>query len=554
MLNPAVSDQWWKNAVVYCLDVETFLDSNGDGCGDFQGLTSRLPYLDGLGVTCIWLMPFYASPQRDDGYDVSDYYAVDPRLGTFGELVECVRTAKELGIRVIADLVVNHTSSDHPWFQSSRSSRDSPYRDWYVWVDEPPEDEQKVIFPDEEDSNWEWDEQTGQYYFHRFYSSQPDLNVGNPDVRDEIHRIMGFWMELGISGFRVDGVPYLIESTGIEEEMPDDPHRVLEDMRGFLARRRGDSVMFGEVNLPPGEREEYFGRSGDQMTGLFNFVLSGAVFAALARGEASALRDHLQETATPPRTCQWLNFLRNHDELNLSHLPEDEKDDVMETFAPEETMRIYGRGVRRRLPSMVGGDRDRMELAYSLLLTLPGTPVFLYGEEIGMGEDLAVEGRRSVRTAMQWSSGPNGGFSTCDPGDLIPPLVEDGPFGYENVNVADQRRDERSFLNRIERAVRVRKESPEFGWGSWTVLDAGDTRVLAHRVDWLDNTVVAIHNLSEEEVDVQLTLGDGDFTDVIDIFEKERFPDLDLDDPRFQMPASGYRWLRLSRAGALSAP
>ncbi|MDP5184929.1 alpha-amylase family protein [Blastococcus sp. BMG 814] len=553
MFDPAVSDQWWKNAVVYSVDVETFMDSDGDGIGDFRGLTRRLPYLSGLGVTCLWLLPFYPSPNTDDGYDVSDYYTVEPRFGTLGEFVEFVRTARDLGIRVVIDLVVNHTSDQHPWFQSARRDRDSRYRDWYVWADERPEDEATVIFPDQEESNWAWDEEAGQYYLHRFYSSEPDLNTANPDVRDEIHRIMGFWLELGVSGFRVDAAPYLIGDTGIEDRMPQDPHLILQDMRGFLSRRRGDAVLFGEVNLDPGDRETFFGDDGDEMTGMFNFILSGSVFTALARGEATPLAEHLRRTPTPPRTSQWLNFLRNHDELNLSRLPDDEKDDVMAAFAPDEDMRIYGRGIRRRLPPMLGGDRRRIELAFSLLLTLPGTPVLLYGEEIGMGDDLAIEGRKSVRTVMQWTEGPNGGFSSGS--DLVAPVVDDGPFRYQEVNVAEQRRREDSLLNRVERAIRVRKESPEFGWGAWTVLDSGDPRVLAHRCDWLEGTVIAVHNLSGDHVETRLEPArEEEFEEVIDIFGNDRFEPLDPDDPRVSLGPYGYRWLRGRRPGSGLTP
>ena len=551
MFDPAVSDQWWKNAVVYCVDVERFMDSNGDGIGDFRGLVQRLPYLSGLGVSCLWLLPFYPSPRRDDGYDVSDYYSVDPRLGTLGEFVEFVRTARDLGMRVVLDLVVNHTSVDHPWFQQARSSRDSPYRDWYVWADEPPDRDLKIIFPDKEDSAWEYDEGTGQYYLHRFYSSEPDLNIAHPDVRDEIHRIMGFWLELGVSGFRVDAAPYLIGAAGIEGQMPQDPHLILQDMRGFLTRRRGDAVLFGEVNLDPGDRAPFFGDDGDEMTGLFNFILSGAVYVALARGEATPLAEHLRRKPTPPKVAQWLNFIRNHDELNLSRLPEDEREDVMAAFAPEESMRIYGRGIRRRLPPMVDGDRRRVELAYSLLLTLPGTPVLLWGEEIGMGDDLAAEGRKSVRTVMQWTDGANAGFSSRTDGRLVAPLVDQGPFGYRHVNVRTQRRDQGSLLNTLERAIRIRRESPEFGWGRWRVLDAGDPRVLAHRCDWLQGAVLAVHNLSGEEVPVRLQFNDEDrFDDVADTFGSVEYEPLDVDDPAFVLPPYGYRWLRGRRPGS----
>jgi maltose alpha-D-glucosyltransferase/alpha-amylase len=386
-------------------------------------------------------------------------------LGTLGDFVEFTHIARERGIRVIADLVVNHTSAQHPWFQSARSAPESPYRDWYVWLPEKPEQEAKVILPDEESSNWQWDEQAGLYYLHRFYAEQPDLNIGNPEVVEEIHRIIGFWLELGASGFRVDAVPYLIEETAIEEEMPEDPHVLLRDMRAFMNRRRGDAILVGEVNLDPGERDPFFGETCDEMTGLFNFIMSGLIFLALGRGEAEPIAVCLRDTPVPPGLCQWFTFLRNHDELNLSRLPGEDRREVMERFAPEETMRIFDRGIRRRLPAMLDGDQRQMRLAYSLLLTLPGTPVLWYGEEIGMGDDLALEGRMAVRTPMQWSPRRNGGFSTAPGEQLVRPIVDEGPFSYKEVNVADQRQDGDSLLNWMERAIRIRKENPEFGWG-----------------------------------------------------------------------------------------
>ena len=551
MFAPAVSDLWWKNAVVYCLDVETFMDADGDGVGDFPGLTQRLPYLAGLGVTCVWLLPFYPTPNRDDGYDVCDYYAVDPRLGTLGDFVEFVRTANDFGIRVVVDLVVNHTSADHPWFQSARSSRESPYRDWYVWVDEPPAEELDVIFPDQESSNWEYDEQAGQHYLHRFYTSQPDLNLANPAVRDELSRIMGFWVQLGVAGFRVDAAPYLIGSAGVEGAMPQDPHDILREMRAFLSRRRGDAVLFGEVNLDPGEREAYFGDGGDQMTGLFDFLASGALFTSLARQDATPLREQMSRTPAPPGSSQWLHFVRNHDELNLSRVPPEWKSDVMDAFAPEASMRMYGRGIRRRLPPMVDGDPRRVELAYSLLLTLPGTPVLFYGEEIGMGENLDIPGRRSVRSPMQWSDRENAGFSRAAPDALTRPVVAEGPFRYEQVNVAEQRRRDDALLTRISRGIGVRKECPEFGWGEVRVVDTGDSRVLAHRCDWLDGTVLAVHNLCGEAVDVRLDLHDGEeFEHLTDVFGSSPYAPLSPDQLAFSIPPYSYRWLRARRPGS----
>jgi maltose alpha-D-glucosyltransferase/alpha-amylase len=547
-MDRAVSDLWWKNAVVYCLDVETFMDANGDGIGDLRGLTRQVDYLAGLGVTCLWLMPFYPTPNRDDGYDITDFYGVDPRLGTLGDFVEFVHAATERGIRIIVDLVVNHTSRDHPWFQSARSDPDSPYRDWYVWLEEKPEDEAKVIFPDEEDSNWEWDDEAQRYYLHRFYSSQPDLNIGNPEVVDEIHRIMGFWLELGVSGFRVDAVPYLIEGTAVEEEMPEDPHAILEDMRWFLARRSGQGILLGEVNMDPGDRETFFGDAGDEMTGLFDFIMSGTLFLAAGREEAAPLIEQIRQTPEPPKDCQWFNFLRNHDELNLSRLSDDQRAEIMDRYAPDESMRIFGRGIRRRVATLLDGDQRRIELMTSLLFALPGSPVLWYGDEIGMGDDLGLDGRMSVRTPMQWSDAHNGGFSpAADPEDLIRPVIDEGPFGYGEVNVASQRRDGGSLLNWHERAIRIRKESPELGFGAVEVLEADDPALLVMRHRWLDRTTITVHNLGPRDVEVTVD-HDPDVERLVEVFGDAEQDTHDGDGTRWKLGPYGYRWLRVTPA------
>jgi trehalose synthase len=540
----ATSDLWWKNAVIYCLDVELFQDGNGDGVGDFPGLTDRVEYLAGLGVTCVWLMPFYPTPNRDNGYDITDYYGVDPRLGTLGDLVEFLRTARERGIRVIADLVVNHTSVDHPWFQAARADRDSPYRDFYVWVDEPPPDGPKdVVFPGQETSNWEWDERAGQYYLHRFYKSMPDLNIANPRVRDEIHKVVGFWLELGMSGFRVDAAPFLIELTGVEEAGLGDPHEYLRDLRAFLDRRRGDAILLAEANLPPADQRRFFGdEDGDEMHMLFNFVANQRLFLSLVRQQAAPLAEALAELPPIPDTNQWANFVKNHDELSLDKLSEAERQEVFDALAPDEDMRIYGRGIRRRVPPMLAGDRRRLRLVYSLLLALPGTPVLLYGEEIGMGEDLAVEGRGSVRVAMQWTDDDGAGFTPARP---RVPLVAGGDFGCRRVNVGDQRHDPESLLNWTERLIRRRKETPELGWGSFEVVATGDPAVLALRYDRWGSVVVTVHNFADRPTEVRLELPredlDGGFGE---LFADQAYARIEaLGDP-LPVGGYGYRWFR----------
>ncbi|RVX45273.1 maltose alpha-D-glucosyltransferase/alpha-amylase [Nonomuraea polychroma] len=533
------SDVWWKNAVVYCLDVETFKDGNGDGVGDFRGLTQQIDYLAGLGVTCLWLMPFFPTPNRDDGYDITDFYSVDPRLGTLGDFVEFMRTAHDRGLRVIADLVVNHTSDQHPWFMKARESKDSPMRDWYVWSDTPePDDPSQVVFPDKESSFWEYDEGSGQYYLHSFYRHQPDLNVGNPEVRDEIARILGFWMELGLAGFRVDAVPFLIENVNPKLATP---HEFLADLRAFMTRRKGGSILLGEVNVPYKQLIRYFGEGlGDQITMCFDFISMQNTWLSLARQDARPLAAALRERPQPPKDCQWAMFLRNHDELTLDKLSEEERQEIFQAFGPREDMQIFGRGLRRRLPTMLGGDLRHVKMAYSLLFSLPGTPVIFYGEEIGMGENLDEEGRMAVRIPMQWSE--DGGFSPSEPVREIP----EGSFAPDRVNVADQKRDTGSLLRWFQLLIERYRECPELAWGDYTVLDSGHNAVLAHRCDADGATVVVAHNLCDTAVDVELTLtglGGNELTDLLVDGTIEVSGDGRV---RVPLDPHGCRWLRAS--------
>jgi trehalose synthase len=559
MSTARTADLWWKNAIVYCLDVETFLDHDGDGIGDLQGLTERVDYLAGIGVTCIWLMPFQPSPNRDDGYDVTDYFGVDPRVGDLGDFVAFVRAAKDRGMRVIIDLVVNHTSDRHPWFRSARSSPDSPYRDYYVWRDEPPEDPaNEVVFPDAEDSIWSKDDKAGQWYLHHFYSHQPDLNVANPAVREEIAKVAGFWLELGVDGFRVDAVPYLLETGGIPGDVELDPHGFLKDLRSFISRRKGDAMLLGEVNVEPKELRRYFGdEQGDELQMMFNFVVNQALYLALARGDARPLRRALKRLPRIPPDSQWGIFVRNHDELSLDKLSDKERQEVFDAFGPDEDMQLFGRGLRRRLPPMLDGDQQRIRLTYSLLFSLPGTPVLFYGEEIGMGENLEVEGRLSVRTPMQWADDRNGGFSSARPSRLPRP-VPDGRFGPMAVNAADQRRDPDSLLTWMEKVIRRRRETPELGWGSWRLLDVDDDAVLAHRCDWEGAAVVAVHNLSLEPRTVRVDTGDLDGEreyQIIDLLDDATAAgDAPKGPLELKLEGHGYRWLRLQSLDGRTAP
>jgi len=551
------SDLWWKTAVVYCLDVETYADGNGDGCGDFRGLIDRIDHLHRLGVTCLWLMPFYPSPDRDDGYDISDFYAVDPRLGNLGDVVELVRTARDRGMRVIADLVVNHTSDQHPWFVEARSSRESPKRDWYVWADEKPANAAEgVVFPDQETSTWQYDRRTKQYYQHQFYRFQPDLDIANPEVRDEIAKIMGFWMELGLSGFRVDAVPFLLQTaTPADAAALPDPHDYLADLAAFLRRRNGEAILLGEVNLLYPDLMAFFGArdgggSTHELTMCFDFIGMQQMYLALARGDAEPLADALRQRPDPPEDGHWATFVRNHDELTLDKLTDSQRKEVFAAFGPDEDMQVYGRGLRRRLPPMLDGDQRRIRMVYSLLFSMPGTPVLFYGEEIGMGENLAVEGRFAVRTPMQWTSDPKGGgFSTADPATFPGPLPT-GAYGPEAVNVRDQLRDSGSLLAWIRTLIDGYRACPELAWGRYTVLDPGsDARpVLAHRCDVDGLTVAAFHNMADDDVTATLVLPDLAGTTLNDVLDPAADPVVVDGEGRFTVPLAPYGccWLRSS--------
>jgi maltose alpha-D-glucosyltransferase/alpha-amylase len=549
------SDQWWKNGVMYCLDVETFLDGDGDGMGDLTGLMERIDYLAGIGITTLWLMPYYPTPDRDDGYDIVDFYDVDRRLGDLGRFVEVVRTAADRGIRVIIDLVVNHTSNQHPWFQSARQDPGSRWRDWYVWVDEPPEGgTMKEVFPGEQGGVWSYDEEAKQHYLHRFYAHQPDLNIANPAVREEIARIVGFWLQLGVSGFRVDAVPFLLELEGVVDAPEIDPHRYLKELRSYVQRRKGEAILLGEVNLPPTQQREYFGdEDGDELHLVFNFSVMQRIYLALARGRATPVEEALADLPPVPFDSQWATFLRNHDELTLDQLTDEERQEVFSAFGPEPDMQVYDRGIRRRLPPMLGGDLARLQMVYSLLFSLPGTPVLFYGEEIGMGENLAADGRFAVRTPMQWSAEPGAGFSSADPEQFPAPLAT-GDYGPEAVNVTAQRRDPDSLLNWFERLIRRRRETPEIGLGQWRVVRSDAEAVLAHRCDWDGSTFVAAHNFSSGECRVVLELeGLEDAVALHDLLGDDRRT---LSEPAIEvtLPGYGYRWWRVQRRGQRLPP
>jgi trehalose synthase len=575
------SDLWWKNAVIYCLDPETFFDGDGDGTGDFGGLIQRVDYLAALGITCIWLMPFYPSPDRDDGYDVTDMYGVDPRLGSPGDLVEFIRTANDRGIRVIADFVINHTSDRHPWFVQARKSVDNPYRDYYVWrKDTPPDTSDQVVFPGEETSIWTQDKATGEWYLHMFAKHQPDLNVMNSKVRDEIAKSMGFWLQLGLDGFRLDAVPFFLELLGEPKDQAAkiDPHQYLSALRSFLNRRHGSAVLLGEVNLPYKEQLKYFGGpAGNELNMQFDFLSMQNMYLSLARQDARPLARTLSSRPKINPDNQWAMFVRNHDELTLDKLSDAERAEVFAAFGPDPDMQMYGRGLRRRLPTMLDGDPARIRMVYSLMFSLPGTPVLFYGEEIGMGEDLRAKGRSAVRSPMQWDDTGNGGFSTAPPGELVAQLV-DGPFGPAHINAAAAKRDPDSLWNFVATLIQRYRECPELGWGRFELIKQASPAVLLHRCTWDGSMVIVAHNFGAEPALVTAAVpaaspekstegGGPEAPDGIggagpsyagavlrDLLGREDIPL--SEDGSFEVPLDryGYRWFRVQHPGERQLP
>ncbi len=539
-----INDLWYKNAVIYSLSVGTYLDANGDGIGDFRGLMRRLDYLQGLGITALWLMPFQPSPGRDDGYDVADYYGVDPRYGTLGDFVEFSHGCAQRGIRVLIDLVVNHTSDQHPWFRQARADPESSYRDWYVWSAKKPKDaNQGVVFPGVQKSTWNYDKVAKAWYFHRFYEFQPDLNTANPEVQAEILKIMGFWIQLGVSGFRMDAVPFVIAEKGPKVKVPVENYDMLRTFREFLSWREGEAIILAEANVLPNVDADYFGSVGERLQMMFNFEVNQNLFLSMATGDSWPLAKSLKATRTSVETAQWGQFLRNNDELDLGRLTDEQRQTVFTAFAPEADMQLYGRGIRRRLPAMLSGDRRRLELAYSLMLTLPGTPVFRYGDEIGMGENLRLPERNCARTPMQWSTEPQGGFSKNE--KPILPVISEGLYGFQHVNVSQQRREPNSLLNWMERVIRMRKEVPEIGWGEFVVLKTRSREVLAIRYDWRNNSAVFVHNLGASPCEVRLDVGIENSACLVNLLSSDSSTAEASGKHRILLESYGYRWYRV---------
>jgi maltose alpha-D-glucosyltransferase/alpha-amylase len=549
-----MTERWYKEAVIYSIDVDTFQDSDSDGYGDLRGLTSRLDYLSRLGVNCLWLNPIHPTPNRDDGYDVADYYAVEPRLGSLGDFTEFASQARQRGIRVLLDLVVNHTSDQHSWFQSARASEDSPYRDWYIWSDTEPADRREgIVFPGEQEETWTFDKHAGAWYYHRFYDFQPDLNWNNPEVRKEINKVMGFWLQLGASGFRIDAAPFVLEQgrAGLDGSATQDMS-ILDDWRQETQWRQGDSVLLLEANVDPQSLPSYcasrVGGPNDRAQMLFAFTLNPYLWLALARQEAEPLAEALRSAPALPAMAQWATFLRNHDELDLSRLTEAQRQDVVDAFAKKPDMLLYERGIRRRLAGMLSGNRLHIELAYALQFSMPGTPVLRYGEEIGMVEDLRLPGRDAIRTPMQWTAGPAAGFSGSDVGDLVRPVITRGPGRYHTTNVLTEQTDPGSLLRWFERLIATLRECPEIGVGECrSVESSGSRSVLCHRFDAPEGAILMMHNLADSETAVDIGRIDGIVGTPYEVLADGPYPAPGRRLSDLQLRGWGYRWIRLRR-------
>lgn len=505
---------WYKDAIFYQVYVRAFRDSNGDGHGDIKGLTQKLDYLQELGVDCLWLMPLYPSPLKDDGYDIADHYNIADRFGTLEEFKNLIAAAHGRNIRIIMDLVLNHTSDQHPWFQASRADRNSPYRDYYVWSDTDQKyKDARIIFIDTEPSNWTWDETAGQYYWHRFYASQPDLNYDNPGVQEEMIRVASFWLELGIDGFRADAVPYLFEREGTNCENLPETHAYLKKLRAFIDRHYPNRILLCEANQWPEDVRPYFG-DGDEFQMGFHFPIMPRIYMAIKKGGAQDMREILRRTPSIPENCQWCIFLRNHDELTLEMVTEAERQWMWQNYAPEPRMRL-NLGIRRRLTPLLDNDKRKIRLAHSLLFTLPGSPILYYGDEIGMGDNIWLEDRNGVRTPMQWEASATAGFSEAPPESLYAPVIDDEVYSPAGVNVQAQRSDPDSLRNVIREMIALRKQHPAFGRGDFTWMDLGNEHMAAFQRTYESESILAIHNLSDTKQSVKIKKPVTSMTDLL---------------------------------------
>ena len=538
---------WYKDAVIYQLHVKSFFDSNNDGVGDFPGLIQRLDYLSELGVNCLWLLPFYPSPRRDDGYDISDYRGVHPEYGKLADVRRFIHQAHARGMRVITELVVNHTSDQHPWFQRARRAKaGSSARNYYVWSDtDKAYSGTRIIFVDTEKSNWTWDEEAKAYFWHRFYSHQPDLNFDNPQVLKAVLATMRFWLDIGVDGLRLDAVPYLIEREGTSNENLPETHAILRRIRAELERDYTDRLLLAEANMWPEDTQQYFGREGDECHMAFHFPLMPRMYMAIAQEDRFPITDIMRQTPDIPENCQWAIFLRNHDELTLEMVTDKERDYLWETYASDRKARL-NLGIRRRLAPLLERDRRRIELMNCLLLTMPGTPVLYYGDEIGMGDNLHLGDRDGVRTPMQWSSDRNGGFSRADPASVVLPAIQDPLYGYQAVNVEAQWRDPHSLLNWTRRMLAVRRQHQAFGRGTQRFLRPMNRKILAYYREFEAETILCVANVSRSAQAVELDLSEFAGRVPVELSGGTAFPVIGKLSYLLTLPPYGFSWFLLS--------
>jgi maltose alpha-D-glucosyltransferase/alpha-amylase len=536
---------WYKDAIFYEVHVKAFFDADGNGIGDFAGLTAQLDYLQELGVDCLWILPMYPSPLKDDGYDIADFYGIHPSYGTVDDFQKFMDAAHARGLRVIADLVMNHSSDQHPWFQAARSDPGSPYRQYYVWSDT---DHRyrgvRIIFTDTEKSNWSWDPKAQAYYWHRFFSHQPDLNYDNPAVRTAMLDVMRFWLDRGLDGFRCDAVPYLIEREGTSCENLPETHEVLKEVRRVIDQEYGgDRILLAEANQWPEDVRPYFG-DGDEFHMSFHFPLMPRLYMGIRRADRLPITDIFTHTPAIPPACQWCLFLRNHDELTLEMVTNEERDFMYYAYATDPRMKL-NLGIRRRLAPLLENDRRRIELMTCLLFTLPGTPIIYYGDEIGMGDNIHLGDRNGVRTPMQWSSNRNADFSGTDPERLYLPVINDPIYGYQVVNVAAQAKTPSSLLNTTKRLIAARKRSRAFGRGTIEFLHPRNQSVLAFLRRWEDDTILVVANLASTTQPVELDLSAHRGAVPIELLGQTRFPPI-ADRPYFlSLGPYDFFWFRL---------
>lgn len=540
---------WYKKAIIYELHIRAFHDSNGDGIGDLPGLIEKLPYLKGLGVDCLWLLPMYPSPLRDDGYDIADYFNIHPDYGTLDDFRRLVSEAHALGLRIITELVVNHTSDQHPWFQEARRDPSSPKRDWYVWSDT---DDRyrgaRIIFLDTERSNWTWDAVAKQYFWHRFFSHQPDLNFDNPEVQQALLDVMKFWLDLGVDGFRCDAVPYLFEREGTNCENLPETHAFLKKLRARIDAEFDGKMLLAEANQWPADVRPYFG-DGDEFHMSFHFPVMPRLFMALRREERTPITEIIQQTPEIPDTCQWAIFLRNHDELTLEMVTDEERDYMYREYAQDPRMRL-NLGIRRRLAPLMDNGRRRIELLHSLLFSLPGTPVMYYGDEIGMGDNIYLGDRNGVRTPMQWTGDRNAGFSRADGARLFAPVITDPVFGYQAINVESQERTSTSLLAWVKRLIRIRQRHDVFALGKLQFVPVPNAKVLAFTRTHQGQAALVVCNLSRFSQPAELDLSAWIGHTPVEMFGDTPFPE--VGDRPYQLSLGPYTffWFRLEAPAA----